>query len=63
MSLTGKQKATVKDFFSKISTRSEDIGAEALSRYGVYFLADEHLRGLYPSCGGLHVPPSKLAKY
>uniref|UniRef100_A0A8C4Z3L2 Hemoglobin beta embryonic-2 n=1 Tax=Gadus morhua TaxID=8049 RepID=A0A8C4Z3L2_GADMO len=32
MSLSSKQKATVKDFFSKMSTRSDDIGAEALSR-------------------------------
>nr|AKC43347.1 hemoglobin alpha 2 [Gadus macrocephalus] len=32
MSLSAKQKATVKDFFSKVSSRSEDIGAEALSR-------------------------------
>ncbi|XP_056433152.1 hemoglobin, alpha embryonic 5 isoform X1 [Gadus chalcogrammus] len=32
MSLSAKQKATVKDFFSKMSTRSDDIGAEALSR-------------------------------
>ena len=37
MSLTAKQKATVREFFSKMSARSEDIGAEALSRYGVYF--------------------------
>ncbi|KAK0150080.1 Hemoglobin subunit alpha-1 [Merluccius polli] len=32
MSLTVKQKATIKDFLSKVTSRHEDIGAEALSR-------------------------------
>ncbi|CAL8302289.1 unnamed protein product [Lota lota] len=32
MSLSPKQKATVKEFFGKVSSRSEDIGAESLSR-------------------------------
>jgi hypothetical protein len=32
MSLSAKEKVIVKDFFAKVSSRSDEIGAEALAR-------------------------------
>ncbi|XP_062311372.1 hemoglobin, alpha embryonic 5 [Osmerus eperlanus] len=37
MSLSAKEKTTVKDFFTKVSSRSEEVGTESLSRMLVVY--------------------------